>query len=113
MLQWDFVSILDYVHERIRQSAVPTSIFNASPHSPLMSISRFFLYYLLDIWVNEHVFASWGTGVGLQCCELCVIAVGMVRAYNVAALSRVITLSRVWFPFSSVAPIIATALSHL
>ncbi len=33
--------------------------------------------------------------MGLQCCELFVIAVGMVRAYNVAALSRVITLSRV------------------
>ncbi len=88
MLQWDFVLILDYVHER-RRSAIPTSFFHASPHSPLMSISRF-LCYLLGVWVNEHVFASWGTGVGLQCCELCVIAVGMVRAFNVASLSRVI-----------------------
>jgi hypothetical protein len=57
-----------------------------------MSISRFFLYYLLDVWVNEHVSGSWGTGVGLQCCELCVIVVGMVRAHNVASLSRVISI---------------------
>lgn len=78
-----------------------------------MSTSRFFLYYLLDVWVSEHVFASWGNGVGLQCCELCVIAIGMVRAYDVAAMSRVITLSRVWILFSSVAPIIASALLRL
>ncbi len=32
--------------------------------------------------------------MGLQCCELCVIAIGMVRAYDVAAMSRVIALSR-------------------